>query len=146
MFPVEITFCGDVSVFLSAALRSTNRVHRVLGQKTAVKDVIEACGVPHPEIDLILVTEERGGMPKTIDFSWPVQGPAKLEVHLAPSPPELLPACRRLQLRRWDRFVADGHLGKLARNLRLLGIDTAYERDADDRRLLEVMTAENRAL
>jgi uncharacterized protein len=47
--------------------------------------------------------------------------------------------CRKLS-------VADGHLGKLAHNLRLLGLDTAYERDADDCRILEIMAAEDRAL
>jgi uncharacterized protein with PIN domain len=44
------------------------------------------------------------------------------------------------------RFVADGHLGKLTRFLRLLGIDVAYDRAADDRSLIEISTAENRAL
>jgi uncharacterized protein with PIN domain len=43
-------------------------------------------------------------------------------------------------------FVADGHLGKLARNLRLLGFDTAYEAEASDARLLEIMSAERRVL
>jgi Mut7-C ubiquitin len=28
-------------------------VERVLKERTSVKDVIEACGVPHPEVDLI---------------------------------------------------------------------------------------------
>jgi uncharacterized protein with PIN domain len=49
-------------------------------------------------------------------------------------------------VRTGRRFIADGHLGTIARNLRLLGLDTAYERDADDRRLLEIMAAEDRAL
>jgi uncharacterized protein with PIN domain len=44
------------------------------------------------------------------------------------------------------KFVADGHLGSLTRNLRLLGFDVIYQRDADDRQLLEVMARENRAL
>jgi uncharacterized protein with PIN domain len=44
------------------------------------------------------------------------------------------------------RFVADGHLGALTRNLRLLGFDVAYDQNDDDRQLLEVMTRENRAL
>jgi uncharacterized protein with PIN domain len=43
-------------------------------------------------------------------------------------------------------FVADGHLGKLTRNLRLFGFDVAYDQNASDEELLEVMTSENRAL
>jgi uncharacterized protein with PIN domain len=45
-----------------------------------------------------------------------------------------------------SRFVADGHLGTLARNLRLLGFDVAYDSQAEDRQLLTVMEGENRAL
>ena len=37
---------------------------------------------------------------------------------------------KRLQIARINRFVADGHLGKLARNLRLLGFDVAYDAQA----------------
>jgi uncharacterized protein with PIN domain len=40
----------------------------------------------------------------------------------------------------------DGHLGKLARDLRLLGFDVAYDPQAEDRQLLRVMEHENRAL
>ena len=45
-----------------------------------------------------------------------------------------------------DRFVADVHLGALVRHLRLLGVDIAYERDASDDRLIEIMQSEARAL
>ena len=53
---------------------------------------------------------------------------------------------KRLQTTGILRFVVDGHLGSLARNLRLLGFDVAYGQNADDRQLLEVMARENRAL
>jgi uncharacterized protein with PIN domain len=145
MFTVELTFRGDLTGFLSRELRGASIVRRALGEKTAVKDVIEACGVPHPEVDLIIAANE-DGIPRAVDFSWPVQAPVRMEIHGVPAPSDALPSARRLQAQRWDRFVADGHLGKLARNLRLLGLDTAYERDADDRRLLELMIAEDRAL
>jgi uncharacterized protein with PIN domain len=53
---------------------------------------------------------------------------------------------KRLQTIGIARFVADGHLGGLKRNLRLLGFDVAYRQNAEDRQLLEVMARENRAL
>jgi uncharacterized protein with PIN domain len=53
---------------------------------------------------------------------------------------------QRLQTVGITRFVADGHLGGLARKLRLLGFDVAYPKNADDRELLKVMARENRAL
>jgi uncharacterized protein with PIN domain len=53
---------------------------------------------------------------------------------------------KRLQTIGIARFVTDGHLGGLTRNLRLLGFDVAYPKNADDRELLKVMARENRAL
>lgn len=146
MFAVELTFHGDLAGFLRRELRRTKTIRRVLVEKTAVKDVIEACGVPHPEVDLIIATSENGGGPCAVDFSWVVQAPVSLEIHGVPAPADVQPQAARLQVRTWNRFVADGHLGTLARNLRLLGLDTAYDRDADDRRLLEIMIEEERAL
>jgi uncharacterized protein with PIN domain len=140
MFEIEMVFHGDLPRFLRRGLGRDGVIRRELGEKTAVKDVIEACGIPHPEVDLIINDEHSAG------FAWQVQGPGRLEVYPVPAPPSLLPEAQRLQERHWTRFVTDGHLGKLARNLRLLGIDTLYERDADDRRLLELMQAESRAL
>jgi hypothetical protein len=65
---------------------------------------------------------------------------AELEVY----PPEIQsPQSRkkRLQVHIISRFVTDGHLGKLTRNLRLLGFDVAL-RSRRDRQLLDVMDRE----
>jgi len=146
MFPVDLTFCGDLPRFLRRPLRGASPVRCGLAEKTAVKDVIEACGVPHVEVDLIVATDPTGNASHALDFFFPVQSAIVLTIHPVPAPPDLLPAAPRLQTRKGDRFVADGHLGALARHLRLLGLDTAYERDADDARLLEIMTSESRVL
>jgi uncharacterized protein len=55
-------------------------------------------------------------------------------------------ADKRLQTVVASRFVSDGHLDGLTRNLRLLGFDVAYSQNADDRQLLDLMVRENRAL
>lgn len=146
MFAVELAFCGDLPGFLRRPLRATSSVVRELDGKTAVKDVIEACGVPHPEVDLIVLLDESGAAVRALDFSFPVDEPMGLAVYPVPAPEDLLPTAARLQTRNCDRFVADCHLGALARHLRLRGLDTAYEHDAADGRLLEIMVAENRAL
>lgn len=148
MFAVELTFYGVLATFLRRGWRENGDiVRRTLAVKTAVKDVIEACGVPHPEVDLIVVTDgEDGGNPRAVDFAWAVQAPTRMHVYGVPAPADVLPHAPRLQGGAPPRFVADGHLGKLARNLRLLGLDTAYERDADDPRLLEIMVADDRVL
>jgi len=137
-FKVRLRFHGDLNVFLRSKA-SGALIERALAEKTSIKDVIESCGVPHPEVDLILVDDE------TVDFDYTLASDAKVEVfpieNRGTDPTE-----KRLQTIRITRFVADGHLGGLIRNLRLLGFDVAYPKDADDRQLLEVMARENRAL
>ncbi len=43
-------------------------------------------------------------------------------------------------------FLLDVHLGALTRRLRLLGVDAAYDKDADDDRLVEQAEREDRVL
>jgi uncharacterized protein with PIN domain len=137
-FRVRLKFHDDLTFFLRPKTRS-EVIERNLDEKTSVKDVIESCGVPHPEVDLILVDR------KPADFSYPIVKDADIDLY--PVQPEcLLFTAKRLQVRSIKRFVADGHLGKLARNLRLLGFDVAYDREARDQQLLSVMERENRAL
>ena len=164
MFEVTLSFPADLAPFLRREHRTTGdgrTVRRRLAERTSVKDVVESCGVPHTEVDLILAAGDVGGADgadgadgtggtedawRAVDFSWQVAEPTRLRVVSAPAPDDVCPGVPRLQVRAARRFVADGHLGKLARNLRLLGLDVAYERDATDPRLLEIMQAEDRAL
>ena len=137
-FKVRLRFHGDLNVFLRSKAGDAV-IERRLAEKTSIKDVIESCGVPHPEVDLILVDEQ------TVGFDHTLANDAKVEVF----PVENRDTNRtekRLQTIGITRFVADGHLGGLTRNLRLLGFDVAYHQNADDRQLLEVMARENRAL
>jgi len=137
-FTIRLKFHGDLPFFLGSKTRR-GTIERALREKTSVKDVIESCGVPHPEVDLILVD----GQP--VDFHHTLRTDADVDVY----PVGLLSTCfpeNRLQVSNSMEFVADGHLGKLARDLRLLGFDIAYDRHADDRQLLAIMRESNRAL
>jgi uncharacterized protein with PIN domain len=135
-FSVVVTFYGDLG-FLVKNKDRLQAVRRVLTHKTTVKDVIESFGLPHPEVDLIVFN----GQP--VDFSFHLEADSALDVY--PISTNLFPSFR-LQARDVRAFVADGHLGKLTRDLRLLGIDVSYNRDANDRELLVTMVQENRAL
>jgi uncharacterized protein len=137
-FRVRLRFHDDLTFFLKSKTRS-EVIERNLGEKTSVKDVIESCGVPHPEVDLILVNREPVG------FSYPIVEDADIDLYPVRSECLLFKG-NRLQVRSSKRFVADGHLGTLARNLRMLGFDVAYDRRAQDRHLLSVMEREDRAL
>jgi uncharacterized protein with PIN domain len=137
-FKVRLCFHGDLHFFLGS--KSGDAViERQLAEKTSIKDVIESCGVPHPEVDLILADEQPVG------FDHPLANDAKVEVFPVDNR-NTVHTDKRLQTTGIFRFVADGHLGSLTRNLRLLGFDVSYGQDADDRQLLEVMARENRAL
>ena len=54
--------------------------------------------------------------------------------------------CLRTQSLRRVRFVADAHLGRLARYLRLLGFDTLFENDFGDEELARISAREGRIL
>jgi uncharacterized protein len=135
-FSVLLSFDEDLRCFLRQT-KKDEPVVRVLTSKTSVKDVIESCGIPHPEVDLVL----SNGIP--VAFSYQLVTDTRLEVYSGAT--DLFPEVR-LQGRNVRAFVADGHLGKLVRKLRLLGVDVSYRPDPDDRDLLAAMIRESRAL
>ena len=105
-FAVCFRFHGDLSFFLPRENRGTAIV-KTLHEKTSVKDAIESCGVPHPEVDLIYCD----GV--AVPFEHLLTEDAVVDVHgLTDSP---VKRGEGLQQRRIAKFVADGHLGKLAR-------------------------------
>ncbi len=137
-FTVRLNLYGDLDFFLRSGARGRS-IERSLAEKTSVKDVIESCGVPHPEVDLILVN----GQP--VDFHYGIASAADIELYPVGISPTQFKE-KRLQVATISKFVADGHLGKLTRNLRLVGLDVAYDSQAEDRRLLHIMEREHRAL
>ena len=114
---VTLRFYAELNDLLRPAWRQVRFIQPLSGP-SSVKDLIESLGVPHTEVDLILVDGE------AIDFSYRVQPGDYISV---------FPLFRRLSLPpAWrlspalpspTRFVADTHLGKLAAYLRLLGFD-----------------------
>ena len=137
-FPVALQFHGDLPLFLKRR-DAAGRVERSLSEKSAIKDVIEGCGVPHTEVDLILCN----GQP--VAFLFQVVASSNIEVFPVDAANGSHPT-HRLQRRQHSRFVADGHLGKLARDLRLLGFDVVYDNEADDAALVRIAANEDRAL
>jgi uncharacterized protein len=104
--------------------------HHVLGlaEPTSVREALASLGVPHTEVDLVLL----GGLP--VGFGHRVRDADRFEVHPVPTAAEdaagrLAWPEGRLQPRPLgrERFVCDRHLGRLARLLRLLGFDTLYD-------------------
>jgi hypothetical protein len=97
----------------------------------SVKDMIESFGVPHTEVDLVLVNGESS------DFSRLVRNGDRLAVYPVFESLDIAPALRlRPQALREPRFVLDVQLGWLAAYLRMLGFDAAYSNCASDPKLV----------
>jgi hypothetical protein len=119
-FRIDLHFDSGLAFFLSKQDRAT-ALTRILREKTSIKDAIEACGVPHPEVDLV---QSNGA---TVPFEHQLQTDAVVEVYGVVASPAT--AEEHLQQRRLARFVVDGHLGRLARDLPFLGFDVVYQTD-----------------
>lgn len=105
------------------------------------KHMIEALGVPHTEVVLVLVNGEPAGFDRLLQAGDRVSVYPKFEsldvTELAVSPPH--PPGR-------PRFAADAHLGALARLLRSAGFDTIFDDHFEDAALAELAAGENRVL
>jgi uncharacterized protein with PIN domain len=130
MATATIALHGDLQFFTK--LRSA----RFTGEPS-IKDVIESIGVPHPEIDLVVLD----GAAITLEAK--ARDGITLELYPVREGPDLAP---RLVPNGEPRFVLDGHLGKLARILRLLGFDTWWDRNPPDELLAELSSREDRIL
>jgi len=107
----------------------------------AVKDVVEAAGVPHPEVDYLLVD----GTPVLLGQR--ISGDVSVEVFPHGVPPVPLPAVRAgLPFPEPLRFVLDVHLGRLATDLRMLGFDALWSNAAEDAALARIASSEDRVL
>jgi uncharacterized protein with PIN domain len=126
MIRITLRFYAELGDFLAPEKRYVDVAHAVK-ERDSVKDVIEAQGVPHTEVDLVLANGE------SVDFAYQVQDGDRISVYPAFRSIDVAPVTRvRPPALAEPRFVLDTHLGKLAAHLRMLGFDTLYHNDADD--------------
>lgn len=108
-------------------------------EHATVKNAIESLGVPHTEVELILVNGE------SVGFAHPVRDGDRITVYPKFEALDVSPLLRtRERPLRDTRFVADAHLGALAKYLRLLGFDTLYRNDFTDREVARLSAREHR--
>ena len=140
MSTAAVTFHGALNDFL-ASRRQRSAAGFSFEGRPSVKDVIESLGVPHTEVDVIVVN----GV--SVDFMYLVQDGDRIDVYPFFSLPDVRPLVHlRPALAGEARFVLDQHLGKLAMYLRLLGFDTLYRNDYHDAELAQVSSAQQRIL
>jgi uncharacterized protein len=136
----EVRFYSELNDFVALWRRgrTTSYAFDVSG---SVKDLIEALGVPHTEVDLVLANGE------SVDFSYRVKNGDRISVFPQFEAMDISTLVRlRPQPLRESRFVADAHLGRLAAYLRMAGFDTVYRSDYADEELASISANEKRIL
>ena len=104
-----------------------------------VKHMIEALGVPHTEVELILVNGE------SVGFDHLLRDGDRISIYPRFETFDITPLLRvRPQPLRQTRFIADAHLGGLAHLLRLTGFDTLYDNGYDDAEIVAIAEREGR--
>ena len=126
MATATFRFYEELNDFLAPARRGHEFTRRCAHAATA-KHMIEALGVPHTEVELVLVNGESVGFERALADGDRVAVYPKFEAL------DITPLLRvREQPLRETRFVADAHLGGLAHMLRMTGFDTLYDNDFHD--------------
>jgi uncharacterized protein with PIN domain len=136
----SVRFYGSLNDFLPPARRQSTLIC-AFKESPSVKDFVEALGVPHPEIDLLIVDGQ------SVDFTYHVRDGNRVAVY--PLIPDFaLGETVRLRPtpQAEPRFIADVHLGRLAAYLRLAGFDTKYRNDYPDDEIVAISAAEDRVL
>ena len=133
-------FYEELNDFLPAGRRKTAFAYSFDGNPT-VKDAIEAMGVPHVEVDMILVDSQPVGFAyKLKDNDYVSVYPMFETLNISGVSP------LRGKPLRDTKFILDVHLGKLVKYLRLLGFDTLYRNDYDDWEIIRISLAEHRII
>jgi len=105
----------------------------------SVKDAIESLGIPHVEVDLIIANGD------SVDFRYRVRDGDRIAVYPVFESIDISPIVRlRPTPLRTPTFVADVHLRKLARLLRLLGFDTLHSNEISDQEVIRISVEESR--
>jgi uncharacterized protein with PIN domain len=137
---VAIRFYAELNDFLPAEDCQTV-IMQDIDQPRSVKDLFESLGVPHTEVDLIIVNGA------AVDFNYLVQGGERISIYPAFTQLDISPLVHcQPEDPREICFVLDTHLGKLAAYLRMMGFDCLYSNAYNDPELAEISARDDRIL
>lgn len=134
----EFRFYAELNDFLPRMQRKQTILYRFSGHP-GIKDPIEVFGVPHTEVELIMVNSD------SVGFDYQLQAGDRVAVY-----PVFKSLDNKLLLRLREkilpnpRFVLDVNLGKLAKLMRLLGFDCLYRNDFQDKEVVNIAVNEHR--
>lgn len=120
-------------------------------RSATTKHMIEALGVPHTEVEVVFVNGQQSGFDRVLEDGDRVAVYPRFEV-LEYGPQEAVARDGTQPERLRDRplarmrFVADAHLGGLARLLRMAGFDTLYDNHYHDDDIEDIAQDEDRVV
>ena len=140
MNSVLIRFYEELNDFLPRDKKKTTFSCTFQGNPS-VKDLIESLGVPHVEVDLILVNSE------SVDFNYKVKNEDNISVYPVFESLDITGVTHlREKPLRVIKFILDEHLGKLAKYLRLCGFDTLISTGYTDHDIIRISATEKRII
>lgn len=131
MATATFRFHGELAEFLARERRGV-AFDQACARAATVKHAIESLGVPHTEAGRLTVNGQPATLARIVR-----EGDA---IEVFPHEPAGAATDDR------PDFVADAHLGGLARMLRMLGFDTLYDNAIADREILELAARERRVI
>ena len=133
-----LRFYEELNDFLTRHRQKTDFEVESKG-KRSIKDMIESLGVPHTEIDLILVNG------KSVDFTYILQDGDRISVYpvFESLNIENVTRLRRIPLRE-TKFIADINLGHIVKYIRILGFDVYFDPLLSHRQIIEISKKESR--
>lgn len=138
MVTATFRFYEELNDFLAPAQRRQDLACHCARAAT-VKHMIEALGVPHTEVELIVVNGE------STSFDYIVDDGDRVAVYPKFESLDITPLLRvREHPLREIRFIADAHLGGLAHLLRMTGFDTLYDNHFEDSEIARIAADERR--
>lgn len=133
-------FYEELNEFLPP-LRRKKDIDYAFGGSPSVKDAIEALGVLHVEVDLIIVNGE------PVDFTYRLKNGDRVSVYPVFEALDISQVSHlRARPLRTVKFVLDVHLGRLAKYLRLCGFDTLFSTLFSDPEIIDIGIAEKRVI
>lgn len=137
---VFFRFYEELNDFLPSAKKKTTFEYPFSGNQS-VKDAIEASGIPHVEVDMILVNGEPA------DFTYRLKNEDRISVYPVFETLDIskVSPLRRKPLRD-PKFILDVHLGRLARYMRLCGLNTLYYKHLTDPEIINLSLKEHRII
>lgn len=133
-------FYEELNDFLPGHRKKTDFEAEFNG-KRSIKDIIEEIGVPHTEVDLVLING------KPADYNYIFQDGDRASVYPVFESFNIknVTLLRRIPLRR-IQFIADIHLKDMVKPMRMLGFDIDFNPSYTTQDIIRISEQENRII